>query len=65
MKWKVRAPGIIAYSDKGYRIHISGFGVLTYTAIAPSHRHRPLNIGKFNDKDAAKDCCEGHFNEQN
>lgn len=65
MEWRIKPPGIIATSNEGYKIHISGFEVLTYIAIAPSHKHRPKRIGKFNDKEQAKACCQEHFNEQN
>ena len=61
MKWRQRPPGIVAYSDEGYRINISGFGLMTYICYAPSPKSKPLRIGKFTDKEQARSCCEEHF----
>lgn len=63
MKWQLIPPGIVAKSGD-YFIHITGFEVQTFVCTYEPANEKPMRIGKFNDKEQAKACCEKHFKEQ-
>lgn len=58
MKFTKQPGASVATTVDGYKINISGFGVVTYTS---RHTATRQELGKFHDSEPAKQACVKHF----